>query len=86
MIEFCSEFDSTTAPPGSTAISFPNCVAIAAVFDLFTMISRRLSLPSVSSFDVRRTVAGITVDAAIPRFGNAIAVAVVQYPSPVSGS
>jgi hypothetical protein len=42
VIEFCSEFDSTTAPPGSTAISRPNCVAIAAVVDLFTMISRRV--------------------------------------------
>jgi hypothetical protein len=77
VIEFFSEFDSTTAPPGSTATSCPNCVAIAAVVDLFTIINRRLSLPSVSSFDVRRIVAGITVDAAIPRFGNAIAVAVV---------
>jgi hypothetical protein len=75
VIEFCSEFDSTTAPPGSTAISRPNCVAIAAVVDLFTMISRRLSLPSVSSCGVRQTVASVTVEVATPRFGNAIAVA-----------
>jgi hypothetical protein len=45
----CSEFESTTAPPGSIGISRPNCVAVAAIVDLCRMSSRRLSLPSASN-------------------------------------
>ena len=70
--EFCSEFDSTTAPPGSIVISRPNCAATARPLDFAKITNRKLSLPSDTSCDVRRTTDGVPSDLTTPRLGSTI--------------